>query len=310
MSQSRTEWVIHVWGKKRQTLELNDVEKFHIDMLKQFKPQQIKFDKILINIALDDINDTDLYKFLKEKISEAIVTKNVEFWFCQNDPKMGEYVTFRPFVFDRIGEDVNIFYSHFKGYCTYVYVNRESYPTRFINLCEMFWSYIMYQYSLNMTDVQKRLKDKCVYCWFMLKNKEDNHTVGFYKDYQKYLNGDDGKFSEYVADDLHKHSPGSFMWYNLKNIGEALKGKEYVTSVSTDYLLEHSVNNRIELCTHFCEVYLMQFLKEEDCYSVKDFNKEMHEMAGTLYTQLYPSKKIGKEYIKNFEKYLIENELI
>ena len=32
MNQNRTEWVMHVWGKKRETLELNDVEKFHIDL--------------------------------------------------------------------------------------------------------------------------------------------------------------------------------------------------------------------------------------------------------------------------------------
>ena len=31
MSHNRTEWVIHIWGKKRDTLELNGVEKFHID---------------------------------------------------------------------------------------------------------------------------------------------------------------------------------------------------------------------------------------------------------------------------------------
>ena len=57
MNQNRTEWVMHVWGKKRETLELNDVEKFHIDMLKQYKEQIKSFDKILVNIALDDIND-------------------------------------------------------------------------------------------------------------------------------------------------------------------------------------------------------------------------------------------------------------
>lgn len=310
MYQSRNEWVIHVWGKNRDTLELNEVEKFHIDMLKMFQPQQKKFDKILINIAIDDLNDTRVFNFLKEKISEVIVIKNVEFWMCQNDIELGEYVTFRPYVFDRIGEDVNVFYSHFKGYGTYVNIYKESYPRRIISLCEMFWSYIMYRYSLNMNDVQKNLKNKCVYCWFLSKNNTDEHVVGFYKKYQKYLQGDDGTFKDYLADDLCKHSPGSFLWYNLKNIGEELKDKPEVTSITTDYLRQHSKSGVIHLCTHFCEVYLMQFLKEDDCYSVKDYGEFMHNLTGTLYTQIYPQKIIGREFVKDFEKYLIEKRLI
>lgn len=310
MYQNRTEWVMHVWGKKRDTLELNEVEKFHIDMLRLFQDQQKKFDKILINIALDDINDTRLFNFLKSKISEVIVIKNVEFWFCQNDPKKGEYVTFRPYVFDRIGEDVDIFYSHFKGYRTFFKIYKESFPMRVVDLCEMFWSYIMYRYSLNMKDVEKRLKNSSVYCWFVLKNKEDEHNIEYYNGYQQALQSGDDKLKEYIADDLHKHSPGSFMWYNMKNIGESLKDKPEITSITTDYLEEHSIEGKFNLCTHFCELYLMQFLKESECYGAKDFNEEMHNMVGTLYTKIYPLKKIGREFIKDFEKYLIDNELI
>ena len=153
MNQNRTEWVMHVWGKKRDTLELNQVKKFHIDMLRTFHDQQKKFDKILINIALDDVNDLKLFDFLKGEIRKVLVNNNVEFRYCQNDPIKGEYVTFRPYVFDRIGEDVDIFYSHFKGYGSCVTVYRESFPMRIVDLCEMFWTYIMYKYSLNMKDV-------------------------------------------------------------------------------------------------------------------------------------------------------------
>ena len=136
MKRNRTEWVMHVWGQKRDVLELNDIEKFHIDMLRMFQSQQKKFDKILINIALYDVNDMNLFNFLKEKISEVLVNDNVEFKYCQNDPNKGEYVTFRPYVFDRIGEDVNVFYSHFKGYATHVSLIKESFPVRVVNLCE------------------------------------------------------------------------------------------------------------------------------------------------------------------------------
>ena len=183
MNQNRTEWVIHVWGKKRDTLELNEVEKFHIDMLKLFQDQQKKFDKILINIALDDINDINLFNFLKEEIGKVLVNDNVEFKYCQNDTEKCEYVTFRPYVFDRIGEDVDIFYSHFKGYRTFFFVRKESFPIRVVDFCEMFWSYIMYRYSLNFNDVKKNLKNNSVYAWFVLKNDKDDHYIGYYNDY-------------------------------------------------------------------------------------------------------------------------------
>ena len=121
-----------------------------------------------------------------------------------------------------------------------------------------------------------------------------------------YKEKGDEKFKEYVADNLHKHSPGSFMWYNMKNIGKSLSDKQLVREVTTDFLVSHSVEHKVNLCTHFCESYLMNFLKEDECYSVKDYNEIVHNMEGTLYTQLYPSKLIAREFLKDFEKYLID----
>lgn len=309
MNQNRTEWVMHVWGKSRDTLELNDVEKFHIDMLRMFQSQYKKFDKILVNIALDDDNDINLFNFLKEKIGEVLDSNNVEFLHCQNDLNYCEYVTFRPYVFDRIGEDVNIFYSHFKGYGSNVTVLRESYPTRVTDLCEMFWAYLMYQYSMNVDDAIEKLKDHCTYSWFVLnKGVEENINTDFYIMYHKQIQSGDTRFKDNAIDNLQKYTPGSFVWYNMKNIGEELKDREYVTSITTEYLIKHS--DITNLRVHFCEAYLMRFLKKESCYSVNDFNKEFLDMNGTFYMQLYPSKKIGREYIKDFEKYLIENKIL
>ena len=301
---------MHVWGKKRDTLELNQVEKFHLDMLKTFQNQQKKFDKILINIAIDDVNNLELFEFLKKEIGSVLVNDNVEFRYCQNDPIKGEYVTFRPYVFDRIGEDVDIFYSHFKGYGTSVTVYKESFPMRIVDLCEMFWAYIMYKYSLNMKDVEKNLKKNSTYGWYMMRNKEDRHCIGFYDDYHNCLQEGDERFKEYVADDLHKHYPGSFAWYNMKNIGKSLKDKPLITSVTDEYLLRQSVGKDVGLCTHFCEVYLMNFLKEDECYSVNDFDEQICNMSNTMYTELYPAKTVAREHLKGFEKYLIENGLI
>ena len=301
---------MHVWGKKRDTLELNQVEKFHLDILKTFQDQQRRFDRILVNIAIDDVNNLELFEFLKKEIGSVLVNDNVEFRYCQNDPIKGEYVTFRPYVFDRIGEDVDIFYSHFKGYGTSVTVYKESFPMRIVDLCEMFWTYIMYNYSLNMKDVEKNLKKNSTYGWYMMRNKEDRHCIGFYDDYHNCLQEGDERFKEYVADDLHKHYPGSFAWYNMKNIGKSLKDKPLITSVTDEYLLRQSVGKDVGLCTHFCEVYLMNFLKEDECYSVNDFNEQLRNMHNTVYSELYPAKTVAREHLKGFEKYLIENGLI
>lgn len=301
---------MHVWGKKRDTLELNQVEKFHLDMLKTFQDRQKNFDRILVNIALDDVNDQNLFEFLKKEIGSVLINDNVEFRYCQNDPIKGEYVTFRPYVFDRIGEDVDIFYSHFKGYGTSVTVYKESFPMRIVDLCEMFWTYIMYNYSLNMKDVEKNLKKNSTYGWYMMRNKEDRHCIGLYDDYHNCLQEGDERFKEYVADDLHKHYPGSFAWYNMKNIGKSLKDKPLITSVTDEYLLRQSAGKDVGLCTHFCEVYLMNFLKEDECYSVNDFDEQICNMSNTMYTELYPAKTVAREHLKGFEKYLIENGLI
>ena len=77
MNKNKTEWVMHVWGRKRDTLELNQVEKFHLDILKTFQDQQKRFDRILVNIALDDVNNLELFEFLKKEIGSVLVNDNV-----------------------------------------------------------------------------------------------------------------------------------------------------------------------------------------------------------------------------------------
>lgn len=306
MNKNRTEWVIHVWGKKRDTLELTDVEKFHIDMMKMFQEQQKKFDKITVNIALDDINDMSLYNFLKDEIDNVVsgFVKNVEYKVCQNNPKLGEYVTFKPYVFDRIGEDVDIFYSHFKGYSTYFKSLRKSFPERVAWFSEMFWSYIMYRYSFDMADVEEKLKDKCTYFWTVLKCKDTDVFVGYYKKYRDGLLSAVPELAEYIKGDMLMNSPGGFGWYNLKNIKKVLDDKPSVLNVSDKMLIDNLEKYNI-LCTHFSECYLTLFLDESDCYSVKDYNDEINKLSNTMYVMIYPSKKFGVEFIKDFEKYLI-----
>ena len=54
----------------------------------------------------------------------------------------------------------------------------------------------------------------------------------------------------------------------------------------------------------------MNFLKEDECYSVNDFDEQLHNMSNTMYTELYPAKTVAREHLNGFEKYLIENGLI
>lgn len=302
----RNEWVIHVWGKEREGLVLTDVEKFHLDMLSRYQEQQKRFDRILVNIAMDNVKDKKLYNFMKREIGKSINSGNVEFRSCENDPIKGEYVTFRPYVFDRIGEDVNIFYTHFKGYHSYVTSNRESFPNRVIEICEMFWSYMMYEYSMDFDDVQEKLKDKVAYCWFMLKSNKIIEDY-FYR-YQKILFYRKPDLKSLYTDGLRKHSPGSFAWYNMKNLEKSLLcGKMEVANVTDDIL-----NGDVEtsLYTHFCELYLMQFLDEKDIYSVNDFNEEWMKIRKSVYLSIYPMKTIGKDIVGDFEKYLFDKGLM
>ena len=53
----RTEWVIHIWGKEREVLEFTPQEKFHMDMIRYI--DHSIFNKVLINIAMYDINDDE-----------------------------------------------------------------------------------------------------------------------------------------------------------------------------------------------------------------------------------------------------------
>ena len=55
----RTEWVIHIWGKERDVFDLTPQEKFHMDMIRSL--DHSIFDKVLVNIALHDINDDALF---------------------------------------------------------------------------------------------------------------------------------------------------------------------------------------------------------------------------------------------------------
>lgn len=313
----RTEWVIHIWGKERDSLELTPQEKFHMDMIGNY--DHSIFDKVLINIAMYDINDENLFEFLKNKLLDLFSDiKEVDIRRCQNDRILSEYVTFRPYVWDRIGEDVRIFYSHFKGYVSNVQLLGEyAYPKRNITINEYYWSYLMYRMSLSKEYIDEMVMSfdsgKDVYCWCLLDetNLEHIHIPEEGDYYTSYFKGieenvpDIKKF--YVKGSMAIHSPGSFVWYDMKNIYSHIGDNIYKISLDSEML------KNVGSTRHYCELYIWRFLDPENIQEqtfINNMRKQFSSIMNSSYTQLYCSKKICKEYIKDFDKYIIQNKLI
>ena len=312
----KTEWVIHIWGKEREELKLTPQEKFHIDMIKRY--DHSIFDKVLINIAMYDINDLSLFEFLKEELLEVFSdVKEVDIRKCQNDRLLCEYVTYRPYVWDRIGEDVRIFYSHFKGYISNVRILGDcAYPVRNMLLNEYYWSYLMYKMSLSEEYIDEMKKSfdtgKDVYCWCLLDEsnldyiyipEDGDYYTSFFKGIEKNVPNITNFYKS-----MSIHSPGSFVWYDMKNIYNHI-GESVINEISLDDEMMKNVGSTI----HYCELYIWRFLDIENIQEqthINNMRQQFYSIRNSSYTQMYCSKKICCKYIKEFEKYIIHNKLI
>ena len=314
----RTEWVIHIWGKEREVLELTPQEKFHMDMIRKY--DHSIFDKVLINIAMYDINDDSLFDLLKSELMNVFSdVKEVDIRKCQNDRMLCEYVTFRPYVWDRIGEDVRIFYSHFKGYVTNVHLlGSYVYPKRNIFINEYYWSYLMYRMSLGKeyVDEMKTSLDngKDVYCWCLFdENNLDHIYILEEGDYiTSFFRGIEESAPNikdcYVEKSMFLHSPGSFVWYDMKNIGIHMGSKKYDVISLDDEIYKNAGS-----APHFCELYIWRFLNIENIQVqtfINNVNQQFWSIKNAIYTRIYCSKKICNEYIKDFNAYIIQNKII
>lgn len=314
----RTEWVIHIWGKEREYFDLTQQEKFHMDMIRSF--DHSIFDKVLINIAMYDINDDALFTLLKQELLNIFSDVNeVDIRKCQNDFILCEYVTFRPYVWDRIGEDVRIFYSHFKGYISNVHmINADSYPKQNLYLNEYYWSYLMYRMSLGeeYIDEMNRSFDagKDVYCWCLFDKSNLEYIFvpkdgDYYTTYFRCISENAPEVKQYyVEESMAIHSPGSFVWYDMKNIYEHM-GAEKFGKIS----LEDEMLKSICVTRHYCELYIWRFLKLENIQEqtiINNMRMQFRSIRNSSYTQIYCSKKICYEYINDFDRYIIENKII
>ena len=314
----RTEWVIHIWGKEREKLEFTKQEKFHIDMIRNV--DHSIFDKVLINISMDDINNEELFNFLKNEMLDVFSDVNdVDIKKCQNDKFLCEYVTFRPYVFDRIGEDVRIFYSHFKGYVSNVHMfGADTYPLRNVYINEYYWSYLMYRMSLDkeyIYEMKKSLDEgKDVYCWCLLDESNLDYIYipdegDYYTAFFRGIEENEPNVKKYYNEEsMAIHSPGSFVWYDMKNIYNHI-GEEGLRDISLDDdMLKSVLSTR-----HYCELYIWRFLKRENIQEqtfINNMRLQFNSIRNSSYTQLYCSKKICHKYIKDFDKYIIKNKII
>jgi hypothetical protein len=313
----RTEWVIHIWGKEREELKLTPQEKFHIDMIRRY--DHSIFDKVLINIAMYDITDNSLFEFLRKEILGAFSDVNeVEIKKCQNDRMLCEYVTFRPYVWDRIGEDVRIFYSHFKGYISNVHLlGGYTYPERNLLINEYYWSYLMYRMSLGEEYICEMKKSfelgKDIYCWCLLDETNLEHIYiaecgDYYTAFFRGIEENEPNIKNYyVKESMSIHSPGSFVWYDMKNIYNHI-GDIY-DKISLDDELLKNVGSTI----HYCELYIWRFLNIENIQEqtyINNMRKQFSSMENNSYMQMYCSKKICRTYLNEFDKYIIQNNLI
>lgn len=311
----RTEWVIHIWGKEREELKLTPQEKFHMDMIKRY--DHSIFDKVLINIAMYDVNDESLFDFLKDELLNVFYDiKEVEILKCQNDRLLCEYVTFRPYVWNRIGENVRIFYSHFKGYVSNVrLLGTTAYPERNISLNEYYWSYLMYRMSLGneyINEMKKSFDDgKDVYCWCLL-DETNLEYIYIPKDgdyYTTFFRGIEDKYPKIKEfyKNMTIHSPGSFVWYDMNNI------YNHLGTVYNEISFDDEVLKSVGATIHYCELYIWRFLNIDNIQEqtiINNMRKQFSSIRNNSYMQMYCSKKICKEYIKDFDKYIMQNKLI
>ena len=312
----RTEWVIHIWGKERDVFDLTPQEKFHIDIIRTL--DHSIFDKVLINIAMYDINDESLFTLLKQELLEVFSdVKEVDIRKCQNDRMLCEYVTFRPYVWDRIGEDVRIFYSHFKGYISNIrLIDSSSYPERNIFINEYYWSYLMYRMSLDKEYIEEMEKSfdcgKDIYCWCLLdKNNlehtgmlDDDYYTLYFRDIERNVPGIE-KFYAKESDIIH--SPGSFVWYDMKNI------YSHIGNILDKISLDGEMLKRLGSTIHYCELYIWRFIDIKNIQEqtfINNIRSEFRNIRNSPYTQLYCSKRICYKYIKDFDKYIIQNKII
>jgi hypothetical protein len=213
---------------------------------------------------------------------------------------------------------VRIFYSHFKGYVSNAQILGDyAYPMRNMNINEYYWSYLMYRMSLDNEYVDEMKKSfdvgKDVYCWCLLNETNLDYIYipegGDY--YTEFFRGIEEKAPKikkfYIKESMSIHSPGSFVWYDMRNI------YNHIAEAFNEISLDDEILKSVYATRHYCELYIWRFLKIENIQEqtfINNVRGQFSNIRNSSYTQLYCSKKVCHKYIKEFDKYIIQNKII
>jgi hypothetical protein len=192
-----------------------------------------------------------------------------------------------------------------------------AYPKRNMFINECYWSYLMYRMSLDKEYIEEMKQSfdegKDVYCWCLLDESNLEHIyIPDEGDYYSAFFGGIESFYPYIKDFYVKesmkiHSPGSFVWYDMKNIYSHI-GRMY-----EDISLDGENLKSADATRHYCELFIWRFLKRENIQEqtfINNMRKQFSSIRNSSYTQLYCSKKICYKYIKDFDIYIIQNKII
>jgi hypothetical protein len=171
--------------------------------------------------------------------------------------------------------------------------------------------------SLDKEYVDEMIKSfddgKDIYCWCLLDEtnleyinipEEGDYYTAYFRGVEN-INPNVKKF--YKKESMSIHSPGSFVWYDMKNIYNHIG--HFVDEINLD-----SVDIELNFVSrHYCELYIWRFLDRENIQEqtfINNMRKQISSIRNNTYTQLYCSKKVCYKYIKDFDKYIIQNKII
>lgn len=274
--------IIHYWVKSRNELRLNQVELFHFKALHDFCVY--KFDKVYVNLMLDDINDTNLINFIMSSMSKYLNSSNIEFNVCKNN-KNHEYNTLHDLILPTIrnNEYDYIFYSHIKG-LSYLDNTDEEYQN--ILFTEYVWSYVMYKYCFNST-LLKHLKENDKIMYGMLDPNdyrivsEEEHWASLWNSYIwnviNPVNFPNYHNATLPYDKYNYAFLGSFFWVNVKRYNEHCSSKDLSIDEMIEFLsmLPSSINGTSykDLATHSIEYMLPGILPLDEMYTPTSENE-------------------------------------
>ena len=148
---------------------------------------------------------------------------------------------------------------------------------------------------------------KDVYCWCLLDESNLKYLVipeegDFYTMHFKGIEECAPHIKKfYVKESMKIHSPGSFLWYDMKNI------YNHIGEIFDDISLDDELLKNVGVTRYFCELYIWRFLKPENIQEqtiINNMKKQFSDMRNNAYTQSKQAFKSqafgGVKAVQNF----------